>query len=303
MFASMPTPHRTLSPTRHSTYAAARRRRPTTARARRSRAPGRRSPTRGQRVDERRDRAVAGAGRAHASRRRRTLTLSSSFSPRRRRAVRHGAQTRGPRSRYSSLEDLPDRSAADLAALGVGVLLDHPAELDLQPARQVELVLGLQDVGDAALAGLAVDPDDGLVGAADVLRVDRQVRRLPGDARSTGTPGSRPRRLEGLEALLDGVLVGAGERRVDQVAGVGVARVDRQLGAVLDRAADLVDVGEVDLRVDALAEQVHAQRHQVRRCRCARRGRTGSPRPGRRRPSSPARWRRRRCRGRCAGAG
>ena len=36
-----------------------------------------------------------------------------------------------------------------------------------------------------------------------------------------------------------------------------------QLVAVLDGAADLVDVGEVDLGVDALAEQVHAQGHEV----------------------------------------
>ena len=41
------------------------------------------------------------------------------------------------------------------------------------------LVLGLEEVGDAALAGLAVDPDDGLVGAADVVRVDRQVGHAP----------------------------------------------------------------------------------------------------------------------------
>jgi hypothetical protein len=42
-----------------------------------------------------------------------------------------------------------------------------------------------------------------------------------------------------------------------------VALVDRQLVAVLDGAADLVDVGEVDLGVDALGEQVHAQGDQV----------------------------------------
>ena len=42
-------------------------------------------------------------------------------------------------------------------------------ELDLESAGQIEAVLGLHDVGDAALAGLAVDADDGLVGAADVL--------------------------------------------------------------------------------------------------------------------------------------
>ena len=47
---------------------------------------------------------------------------------------------------------------------------------------QVEAVLLLHDVGDAALARLAVDPDDGLVGAADVLRVDRA---------GTGTPTPR----------------------------------------------------------------------------------------------------------------
>ena len=39
-----------------------------------------------------------------------------------------------------------------------------------------------------------------------------------------------------------------------------MAFVHRQLVAVLDRAPDLVDVGEVDLRVDAAAEQVQAQR-------------------------------------------
>ena len=54
-----------------------------------------------------------------------------------------------------------------------------------------------------------------------------------------------------------------GERGVDEVAGVRVSRVDRQLGAVLDRPADLVDVGEVDLRVDALAEEVHAEGDQA----------------------------------------
>src|SRR6478735_10841073 len=42
-----------------------------------------------------------------------------------------------------------------------------------------------------------------------------------------------------------------------------MAFTDRQLVAVLHRATDLVDVGEVDLRVDALREEVHAQGHQA----------------------------------------
>src|SRR3712207_7218331 len=94
-----------------------------------------------------------------------------------------------------------------LAALVVGVPLDDGAELDLQPAGQVEVVLGLHDVGDAALAGLAVDPDDGLVAAADVLGVDRQVRHGPRHL-VDGLPGRRRIGLQGLEALVDGVLVG-----------------------------------------------------------------------------------------------
>jgi hypothetical protein len=76
-------------------------------------------------------------------------------------------------------EQLPDAAARDLAAGVVGDLLHHPGELDLHAPRQVEAVLVLQDVRDAALAGLAVDPDDRLVGAADVERVDRQVRARP----------------------------------------------------------------------------------------------------------------------------
>ena len=94
------------------------------------------------------------------------------------------------------------------------------------------------------------------------MRVDRQVRHVPGvvaerDARRRGLG------LQGLEALLDRVLVRAGERGVDELARVRVARVHRQLVAVLGGAADLVDVREVDHRVDALAEQVQAERDQA----------------------------------------
>ena len=160
------------------------------------------------------------------------------------------------------LEDRPDVLRRDLAALGVGLRLDDLRELDLHPAGQVQLVVVLQDVRDAALAGLRVDADDGLVGAADVLRVDRQVRHRPLQVVDGDALGLRVG-LHGVEALLDGVLVGAGEGRVDQVAHVRVARVDLHLVAVLPRTADLVDVGEVDLRVDALREQVHAQGDQV----------------------------------------
>ena len=178
------------------------------------------------------------------------------------RGVHAGQLQRAARLQVLELEDLPQASGADLTALGVGHHLDDAAELDLQSTRQVEVVLGPHDVRDAALAGLRVDPDDRLVRAADILRVDRQVRGLPGICR-TRSPGLVCRDLERLQAFLDRVLVRSGERRVDQIAGVRVSRVHRELRAVLDRAADVVDVGEVDHRIDALAEEVHAQRHEA----------------------------------------
>ena len=55
----------------------------------------------------------------------------------------------------------------------------------------------------------------------------------------------------------------AAERGVHEVADIGVARVHVDPVAVLDRAPDLVDVGEVDHRVDALGVQVQGERHEV----------------------------------------
>lgn len=90
----------------------------------------------------------------------------------------------------------------------------------------------LHDVGDTTLTGLGVHPDDGLVVAADILRVDGQVGDLPdgllqlfpGDLGVVGTGldlgGHR------IQALVHRVLVGAGEGREDQFAAVGVTLRD-----------------------------------------------------------------------------
>jgi hypothetical protein len=131
-------------------------------------------------------------------------------------------------------EQLPDFGSADLAAL-VSVCLDDARELDLQAARQDDAVFALEQVGDAALARLAVDADHRIVAAADVGRVDRQVGHVPEVA--SGLHG---------KALLDRILVRAGEGGEHEVADVGMARVDRQLVAVLDGARDGVDVREVE---------------------------------------------------------
>src|SRR3954447_19154564 len=143
------------------------------------------------------------------------------------------------------LVELPDPLGRNLTAELVRLLLHDPRELDLHPARHVEAVVVLEDVGDTALAGLGVDPDDCLVGTPDILRVDRQVRHAPGEVIDRHDCGGGVA-LQRIEPLLDGVLVRTAEGRVDEVTSVGVPGVDRQLVAVLDRATYLVDVGEVD---------------------------------------------------------
>ena len=82
-----------------------------------------------------------------------------------------------------------------------------------------------------------------------VLGVDGQVRDLP------DVVGVADRE----HALLDGVLVRAGEGGVDELADVGVAHVDRQPVRVLGDVAGLVDVADVELGVDALGEEVERE--------------------------------------------
>ena len=85
--------------------------------------------------------------------------------------------------------------------------------------------------------------------AADVLRIDGQVGNAP------VVIVLRQR----LEAFLDGVLVAPAERGVDQIAGIRVSWRYRQSIAVLGDSAQRVDVGDVELGINAVAEQVHRQ--------------------------------------------
>src|SRR5690606_29282520 len=140
----------------------------------------------------------------------------------------------------------------DFAPGFVGDALDGAAEFDLQAARQHQAVFLFEQVRHPALTRLAVDANDRIVAAAQVGRVDRQVRHFPYRV------GLLLRK-----ALLDGVLVRAGERGEHQVAGIRVARMHGQLVAVLRATAHFVDVGEVQARVHALRVQVQRQRHQV----------------------------------------
>ena len=116
------------------------------------------------------------------------------------------------------------------------------------------MVLGLENVGDPALAGLGVDADHRLIRPADVRRVDGQIGHFP--LFLVGV-------AEGVDALVDGVLVRAGKSGVDQFADIGMARMDRQLVAIFIGLGQVIDVREIQMRIDTLGEQVETQGDDV----------------------------------------
>src|SRR6267154_1132011 len=138
-----------------------------------------------------------------------------------------------PLTEISLAKHGPDIRRARLLASAIGPILDDAAEFDLKRARQLETVVGLQQIGDAALPRLAVDADHRVVGAAEVLWIDWEVGHFP-----ELVVALRQR----LEALLDRVLVRARKRRVNQLAGIGMTGVHRQPVAIPDRLDDRIDV-------------------------------------------------------------
>ena len=148
-------------------------------------------------------------------------------------------------------QGLVDLVGLDLPVQILRQLLDDGAELLQHLPGQGDAVELLQQKAHPALAGLAVDPHRLPVGGAHIGGIDGQIGHLPAVPVHLG------------HALLDGVLMGAGEGREHQVPGVGMAFMHRQLVDGLHRAANARHVPEVQLRVHALAEQVHRHGHDV----------------------------------------
>src|SRR5882757_4606801 len=146
-----------------------------------------------------------------------------------------------PLTEISLAKHGPDIRRARLLASAIGPILDDAAEFDLKRARQLETVVGLQQIGDAALPRLAVDADHRVVGAAEVLWIDWEVGHFP-----EFVVALRQR----LEALLDRVLMRTRKRREDQFASIGMARMHQQPVAILDRLDDGINVGDGQLGID-----------------------------------------------------
>ena len=150
------------------------------------------------------------------------------------------------------LEQAMDGQGVDLPTVGFRFSLDHLAELDLQPARQADVVIPLQHISHTALARLTVDAHHFLVAATNIERVDGQIGDIPDLAI-----------LAAGQTLADGILMTAGEGGEHQFAGIRVPRMGGNLGAGLNHLGDLRHARQIQCGINALGVKVHGHGHQV----------------------------------------
>ena len=139
-------------------------------------------------------------------------------------------------------------------ALTLCIGLDDIRKLLVHSLRKLESVIGIHDKGDAALAGLAVDAHHRLVLAADVCRIDGQIGHFPDAVIALG---------QRCGSLADGVLMGSGEGGKDQFSRIGLPVIHRHLGAPLAHLHDVIDIANLQLRVDTLGEHIIGQIQNV----------------------------------------
>ena len=137
-------------------------------------------------------------------------------------------------------------------ALGlVGCVLDCRTDNRMHRLRRLDSKVAFQDKGRSALSALRIDADDSFVLAADVVRVDGQIRNVP-----NGVVGHR---RAGSHSLADRVLMASAKGCVNKLAGVRRARMDFHVGKALVGVCQGGNVGQVQLRVNSVA--VHVERH------------------------------------------
>ena len=148
------------------------------------------------------------------------------------------------------LKDLKQLLGDQLALELLTLCLHQLGELRMHALGQVVAEGVAHHKRGAALSGLRVDADDRLIFSADVRRIDGQIGDLP----VFGTAVAHI-----LIALVDSVLMGAGEGGEHQLADIGLTRVDTHIGAALVDVAEMGEMTEIELRVNALC--VHIQAH------------------------------------------
>lgn len=110
------------------------------------------------------------------------------------------------------LEEIDNLGRLQLPADSLGLLLHDLAEFDLQGAREIQLQAAQDNPGGATLATLGVDANDCLVGTADILGVQGQVRNDP-----LSFLVDTPTIFAQLETLLDCILVTEFQKKLAKI--------------------------------------------------------------------------------------
>ncbi len=131
------------------------------------------------------------------------------------------------------LEQVKDLLRFQFLTLLVAGFLYHGAKLRVHGLGHLDAIVVGQNKGSAALAGLRIDPNDRLILSTHICRVDRQVRNLP-------IRGAAFFHID--LALVDGILMRAGECGKHQLAGIRLAGRHLHLGAALVNFCDLTDI-------------------------------------------------------------
>ena len=152
-------------------------------------------------------------------------------------------------------ENLKYLARGDLPAAAVAGVLDEVAEFRVHGLGQVIAEALAHHKGRPALAGLAVNADNGLVLAAQIRRVDGQIGYLPVGGILL---------LQEADTLVDSILMRAGKGGEHQLARIRVALVHLHLGTLLIDFPHMVHVGEIQLRIHTLRIEVHGHVHDIR---------------------------------------
>jgi len=142
-------------------------------------------------------------------------------------------------------EKFVDFLGLELGAFFVRDRVDDATEFLLEHFRKLVAEFRLEEVCDAAFAGLGIDSNDRFIATSDIGGIDGNVERIPRIAFGLVGPG-----------FLDGILMRTAEGRESKVAGVRVAGMNLHAGAALVHLADGIEAAEVEVRVDAVGVEI-----------------------------------------------
>ena len=140
-------------------------------------------------------------------------------------------------------------------AVSIRGCLDDCAKFRVHFFRQAVTAGMFQHKGCAALAGLAVNADNGFIFTVNICRINWQIRYFP--IRSFGS-------FHIIVAFADGILMGAGKSGKGKFAGIGLAFMHVHFGAFFVNIFNFQNITEIKLRVYTLSEHIECNCYKVK---------------------------------------